>query len=759
MNKQNKIIVSIVGITIILLTLLGITYAYYLTRIEGNTNTNSISISTAKLELLYSDGNGELEFLNIMPGDDITAKTFTVTNNGNSAIDDYAVSIEEVVNTLTRTQDLTYDLSCVQKNASNVITGECLGKSGEYPNKNTMIVTNSIEVGYVHEYTLKITYANLNDVDQSDDMGSTIKGKVQIYGLTDTIDLTGTISNYSDGDYVQINSETKKSQIINDTYTLVGIKPGSHTLRVYDKTGVEKSSKVLTITKGQTAGIDVDNNIITMTDDTRTVSLDINVSNQSYSMSTTVSNYSPFGSDASSLAYNIYYNSKTKKNGTELRYTPLTQPAKEISKTAYKTDEIKYYGNSIESYSVSTTYQNYYWTYGTSYTIDKDTGYISLDKKTCKYSESGCISDLVAAGEEVYVYTYYVPNISKETNTPISWSSMDNIYLVTQAPAANESSSVTVKFKLFNPVVDENETEKTLGTEIDDYGRSYYYRGGVLDNYVDFGGKCWRIVRIEGDGSIKLVLEDKSSTCSTSTGNWVIAEGHYGHADDYVTNSSNQVTTSVKTYADYVNSPAETTTSMKYLLDNWLSNSSIDKSKLKDDNWCLGNLTDGYDYSGNLITSDTYTRFDAFYEGDVDLYYDPYIRIYGRGVDKSATFKCSMNNYIVHQSKIGALTADEVMFAGGTTDRNMGYYLVNDKFIGSSEYWYFWTLTPSYLRDSSVEAAFAVNSTGGLRYKGYNNASHLDDNEYIRPAITLVPGIKITSGDGTKTNPYVIDVN
>ena len=57
-----------------------------------------------------------------------------------------------------------------------------------------------------------------------------------------------------------------------------------------------------------------------------------------------------------------------------MRYTPLTQPAKEISKTAYKTDEIKYYGNSIESYSVSTTYQNYYWTYGTSYTIDKDTG-------------------------------------------------------------------------------------------------------------------------------------------------------------------------------------------------------------------------------------------------------------------------------------------------------------------------------------------------------------------------------------------------
>ena len=58
MNKRSKIIVSIVGITIVLLALLGITYAYYLTRIEGNTNTNSISITTADLKLKYGDGNG-----------------------------------------------------------------------------------------------------------------------------------------------------------------------------------------------------------------------------------------------------------------------------------------------------------------------------------------------------------------------------------------------------------------------------------------------------------------------------------------------------------------------------------------------------------------------------------------------------------------------------------------------------------------------------------------------------------------------------
>ena len=76
MTRRQKLTVSIVGVTLILLTLLGITYAYYLTRIEGNTNENSISITTAKLELLYADGNGELTFTSIMPGTDLTSKTF-----------------------------------------------------------------------------------------------------------------------------------------------------------------------------------------------------------------------------------------------------------------------------------------------------------------------------------------------------------------------------------------------------------------------------------------------------------------------------------------------------------------------------------------------------------------------------------------------------------------------------------------------------------------------------------------------------------
>ena len=49
MNKKQKIIVSIVGIAIVSLSLLGLTYAYFLTRIQGNTNTKSISLQIIQI--------------------------------------------------------------------------------------------------------------------------------------------------------------------------------------------------------------------------------------------------------------------------------------------------------------------------------------------------------------------------------------------------------------------------------------------------------------------------------------------------------------------------------------------------------------------------------------------------------------------------------------------------------------------------------------------------------------------------------------
>ena len=54
-----------------------------------------------------------------------------------------------------------------------------------------------------------------------------------------------------------------------------------------------------------------------------------------------------------------------------------------------------------------------------------------------------------------------------------------------------------------------DKSDKGLYTMQDDYGTSYYYRGSVTNNYVLFGGYYWRIIRLNGDGSIRL---DRKST-------------------------------------------------------------------------------------------------------------------------------------------------------------------------------------------------------------------------------------------------------
>ena len=95
MNRRQKIIVSVTGIFLVLLIIVGLTYAYFLTKINGNENTKSISVSTANLALVYGDGNGIISAEKIQPGTTLDKKEFTVSNEGNDTTD-YVVVIEDV---------------------------------------------------------------------------------------------------------------------------------------------------------------------------------------------------------------------------------------------------------------------------------------------------------------------------------------------------------------------------------------------------------------------------------------------------------------------------------------------------------------------------------------------------------------------------------------------------------------------------------------------------------------------------------------
>ncbi len=53
--------------------------------------------------------------------------------------------------------------------------------------------------------------------------------------------------------------------------------------------------------------------------------------------------------------------------------------------------------------------------------------------------------------------------------------------------------------------IESDKSDKGIYQMNDEYGTSYYYRGSVNNNYVLFGGHYWRIIRINGDGSIRLL--------------------------------------------------------------------------------------------------------------------------------------------------------------------------------------------------------------------------------------------------------------
>ncbi len=201
MNRKQKIIVSVTGIFIVLLILVGLTYAYFLTRIQGNTNTKSISVTTADLKLTYGDGTNQVlaPDTKLLPGSDaIGTKDFTVTNEGNSKTS-YVVVIEDVsitkdgATSTFESNDFRYTLTCTKKDGTN-----CDGVSSQsvFPINGGVLVTNNIDVSDTQTYTLTLWYIDTG-IDQSNDMGKTYNAKVNIKD-TDSLTLNNPYRNETD---------------------------------------------------------------------------------------------------------------------------------------------------------------------------------------------------------------------------------------------------------------------------------------------------------------------------------------------------------------------------------------------------------------------------------------------------------------------------------------------------------------------------------------------------------------------------------
>lgn len=230
-NVKKRIIVSMISILLLIITIFGITYAYFLANVKGNENDKSVSVTAGKLELIYDDEDSIIIAEKIKPGIALDEKVFSVANTGTAKVDNYDVVLEKVINELKYYEDLTYVLTCKSYKSSDYETngtesleyGTCNGSKGIFPKYDNALVTNSIDKDVTHYYTLKVTYHETY-TDQSDDMNKQVSAKVNIrdnyrnYTVFNVYGNTNITKVNSEQDISPINSAVFKSlgTLVND---------------------------------------------------------------------------------------------------------------------------------------------------------------------------------------------------------------------------------------------------------------------------------------------------------------------------------------------------------------------------------------------------------------------------------------------------------------------------------------------------------------------------------------------------------------
>ena len=88
----------------------------------------------------------------------------------------------------------------------------------------------------------------------------------------------------------------------------------------------------------------------------------------------------------------------------------------------------------------------------------------------------------------------------------------DCMLVITNHDKTVESAKTNIKSKGIPDFTQVATTDEGLYMAEDDEGESYYYRGAVKNNYVSFAGFIWRIIRRNGDGSVRMIYSGKKTS-------------------------------------------------------------------------------------------------------------------------------------------------------------------------------------------------------------------------------------------------------
>ena len=312
--------------------------------------------------------------------------------------------------------------------------------------------------------------------------------------------------------------------------------------------------------------------------------------------------------------------------------------------------------------------------------------------------------------------------------------------------------STTYKLSVTTLTETELETDKSdkgLYQGTDDYGTTYYYRGNVKNNIVQFAGYYWQIIRINGDGTIRLLYNGTEKNASG--------------VKQSINNKTYQFNSKYNdpTYVGYMYGNPDGTT-----FDEVHTNTTSSTIKTAVDNWYKTNIADkGYSsYISNAVgfcgdrslpadVWGTNDNGDGVNNTQQTSIFDAYVRY----VKNVAQFTCpepSRDLYTTTDSSIGnkaltypvgLITYDELVFAG------MDLRHIN-KLSWAYSTQHYWTMSPSYF-----DAAGGAAHEWFLRSTGYLSPWwNVDNSLGARPVINLKSDTLITSGIGTSSDPFVV---
>lgn len=303
-----------------------------------------------------------------------------------------------------------------------------------------------------------------------------------------------------------------------------------------------------------------------------------------------------------------------------------------------------------------------------------------------------------------------------------------------------------------NSTIASNQGDGTKGiySAEDDFGTSYYFRGTVENNYIKFANKYWRIIRINGDGSIRMIYAGTSAHANGTTNNDMKIDN-----SEYNTNYNDNTyvgykigSTGSSTYANTHSNAGNST--IKTYIDNWYeTNLKEYKYYLKDTIYCNDRkVVNINNVVGMTLTGDGTGTNESAYAGSDRTY-----------VSHSPTLKCENKNdrFTVNNTMgnmelvypIALATSDELVYAGAT-----GIDPATMTYIANTEFYLFngdfcWTMTPFFFAGGIARVDYLDGNGNVINGNVSNNGG-------VRPVVSLRSDA-ILGGSGTMNDPFVVE--